>query len=126
MPQGYSRIYCHQQPEAGQDQPVVCAVCYYNFFGPECTTNGKLIRTTPKPEVGETTPEPEVGESTKEPKIGESTQESEIEESTQTPEPKIMPDREFVPGGRTSLIEQDEPPKSNPEGRKTDNTSLLW
>jgi len=97
-PQGYSRVYCHQQPQAGQDQPVVCAVCFngHNFYGPECTTNGKLIKSTPKPEVEESTQEPEV--------------------------PKIMADSEFVPEGRTSLIEEDQPPK----GRKTDNTSLLW
>ena len=80
-PQGYTRVYCHQQAQsndlnsfdAGQDQPVVCAVCFngHNFYGPDCTTNGKLItkieekekeeKSTPKPKDG-------VGDSAREPK----------------------------------------------------------
>ena len=95
---------------AGQDQPVVCAVCFngFNFYGPKCTTNGKLIRQIEEKgnEVDKSAPKPEVGESTQEPEE----------------------DSKVVPGGRTSLMEtrQDEPPISNPEENRTDNTLLIW
>ena len=124
-PQGYTRVYCHQQAQsndhnsfgAGQDQPVVCAVCFngHNFYGPDCTTNGKLItkieeeekkeKSTPKPKDG-------VGDSAHEPKE----------------EAKTAADSAFLPGVRTFPIEENEPPTSNPDVEKseTDNTPFIW
>jgi len=121
-PQGYSRVYCHQQPqsldpnlfEAAQDEPIVCAVCFngYDFYGPECTINGKLItkiednkdKNTPKP-----ADEMEVGESAQEPDKTEA-------------DSKIVPKKV----GRLLPFKEDPPPNSNPVERETDNTSLLW
>jgi len=122
-PQGYSRVYCHQQPQssdsnffdAAKDEPIVCAVCFngYDFYGPECTITGKLItkieengkdrRTTLKPKD-----EIEDGESTQEPD-------------------KTEADSEIVPElGRLLPFKEDPPPNSNTVERDTDNTSFLW
>lgn len=139
-PQDYTRVYCHLQPEPGQDQPVICSVCFhgYNFYGPKCTTNGKLItkleeeekkedKSAPKPEAGQSrSQEPGVGQSTsQEPEAGQTTsQENEKE-------PKIMAESKFAVEKRVSLNDENQSPKSNPEPERgetdsTSNTSLMW
>jgi len=56
--QGYTRIFCHQQAQSEEGisensnainnkEPIVCAVCFNrnSFHGPECTRDGKLIKS---------------------------------------------------------------------------------
>lgn len=119
-PQGYARVYCHQQPQASdsnsfddaQDQPIACAVCFngYNFYGPECTTDSKLITDIEGNEEDRTTPKLE--------------DELEDGESTQEPD-ETAPDSEIVTL-KLLPFKEDQPPNSNPVEREVDNTSLLW
>ena len=119
-PQGYSRVYCHQQPQpsdsnsfdSGQDQPIVCAVCFngYNFYGPDCTTDGKLITQIEDEENKEDKSTPKLEDEVED---GESTQEPD-ETDSEIVTLKLLP------------FKGDQPPNSNPVEREVDNTSLLW
>ena len=132
-PKGHSRVFCHQQPQpydydsfdSDKDQPVVCAVCFngHNFYGPECTTNGKLIKNFKAPlknfgdekkkESDKSSPKPEVEASVKKTE-GQLTAKA-------APEAQAV-----VPGLRIFSKNQGDKPSSSPGQREADDTSLLW